>query len=573
MYIEALPSGEWACVTTAYTEIHTHLGSFPVEKDLAPLQLRVSNIGGFQFAGPALGKPLVSVWKNGWSTTPPPPYGLSTAIYDAQGILRIADVDTAIRDNLGVLGWRYVDPVTGALVSGASTYYDPATGLCEWSDIGDGVRVGQSVSKAAVVYFDGALHLLWNEGKARWIRPRRDGENVAIAWVVEDGQPSEIRWTTMAELRALPVYAEATPPDLPEIEPFTHPCYVGFSWVPADHYAPGNCQVLTTMAGEPAQDWRQMADPTRPVFAGGADIALARPPQLLGQIGTVEGAGPGYDYANSAAFRQFLGECEINGTRPTFADDGEPLAFPQAVLDRLPTWGLPCAECYPVHGEGPGQTVSRLDAKVFDLLARWPHDMAVVVPVYTQQGFWQKDSVYAIATRVTAWSDAAGGRLKLVWVFPRERGGAGGPLEDPDMMALGELYVAADGAAGIPVLRPIGEPTPEPAPPEPPTPIPPFPGDPMLPIVTSFIDPQETMYLVSSVKSSSAPGKSVLVLANGNVLSLQEDGTFAERPPNSDGPFEQCNVSGQTATYLYLWNGNLRGPKTVSFAVTSGPAQ
>jgi hypothetical protein len=134
----------------------------------------------------------------------------------------------------------------------------------------------------------------------------------------------------------------------------------------------------------------------------------------------------------------------------------------------------------------------------------------------------------------------------------------------------------------------VSTPTPEPEPPQPippqplpPIPVPPIPippqpnpGDPMIPSVTTLIDPQQTMYLASSVKpSTNRPGKSTLVLANGNVLSLQEDGTFAERPPNTDGPFEQCNVTGQLATYLYEWNGNLRGPKTVSFTLTSGPAR
>lgn len=260
---------------------------------------------------------------------------------------------------------------------------------------------------------------------------------------------------------------------LPTIPGFVYPCYVGFSWVPAGHHAPGTVQVLTMMAGEVAQDWRQMADPSRPVFAGGADIALARPPKLLGQIGTIEGAGPDFDYAHAEDFHAFLRECADNETRPVFADDGEHGLFPQGILDHLPAWSLPCPECYPIHGESPSQTMARLDAKVFDLIDRWPYDLAVVVPTYTQQGKWGKASVLAIATRVRAWSDAAHGRLKLVWVFPRERGGVGGPLDDPDMMALGERYVSAVGAVGAPELRPVGwSVPPSPAKPHPPIPAP-----------------------------------------------------------------------------------------------------
>lgn len=238
---------------------------------------------------------------------------------------------------------------------------------------------------------------------------------------------------------------------LPDIAVPDYPVYVGFSWVPSGHVAPGNCQFLTPMADEPTQDDRLMADPTRPVFASGDTIARHRPLQLLGQLGSIEGAGPTYNYRDSAAYWSYLQECAYLGTRPTFVDDDGPDLYPQGILDRLPPGGLPVSECYPRRGETPAETIARLDAKILDLIARGK-PFGVVVPNYTQQDAWLKASSIAICARVPYWINLAKGLLVVVWIFPRERGGVGGPLEDPDMFELGNRLAAALMVRGVPEL-------------------------------------------------------------------------------------------------------------------------
>lgn len=44
-------------------------------------------------------------------------------------------------------------------------------------------------------------------------------------------------------------------------------------------------------------------------------------------------------------------------------------------------------------------------------------------------------------------------------------------------------------------------------------------------------------------------GDYVVELPNGNILSCQPDGHFAERPPNTMGPWERCKVNGNRLTF------------------------
>jgi hypothetical protein len=264
-------------------------------------------------------------------------------------------------------------------------------------------------------------------------------------------------------------------PELPTLRALRYPCYAGFSWVPSDKSAPGNCQFLTPMAGEgDGQDWRQMADPSRPVFAGGEDIAISQPPTLLGRIGGIEGAGPHFDYAASPIFRGYLKDCEETGIRPTWYDDGWNISadYPTSILTLMPSWGIPIAECYPAPGEGPEEAMGRLNDKVATLREHWEGAYGVILPCYTQQDHWRKETVLAIATRLYDWSDESRGRLMVAWAFPFERSGPGGPIEDPDMRALGERIVAsavAKGAPELPAKDDADTPAPEDPPDDPPS--------------------------------------------------------------------------------------------------------
>ena len=52
-----------------------------------------------------------------------------------------------------------------------------------------------------------------------------------------------------------------------------------------------------------------------------------------------------------------------------------------------------------------------------------------------------------------------------------------------------------------------------------------------------------------TVKPSSAQGKSVLMVENGEVISVQPSGEVQLRPAGTDNAYEQCVVGNGTARY------------------------
>ncbi len=86
----------------------------------------------------------------------------------------------------------------------------------------------------------------------------------------------------------------------------------------------------------------------------------------------------------------------------------------------------------------------------------------------------------------------------------------------------------------------------------------------------TFADPQKTTLAVASVNAVPNSKKKTLSFPGGTVVSCQEDGSIQERPSGSDGPFEQCDVDGQVATYWYDWQGKTYGPFAFAFFLVSG---
>lgn len=220
---DALPNGEWVSILQHDdSQVLTHLGPIPTTAGIKPGYPRCSNVGGFKFAGQAnranLG-PLVKYEHGGWLFASDVPCGVSPVIYDLAGVLHVSDC------SIGSQGWRYVDPVTGALVTGDQTYSSqqanpPFEGLAEWTDLGGGLYVGSCNVTPGCALFnraDGKLRLI-EAGPVQFIRARRDGDAVSLAMIKQQGQPSVILWTTVAELLALPVLG-TTAPALPAIAP------------------------------------------------------------------------------------------------------------------------------------------------------------------------------------------------------------------------------------------------------------------------------------------------------------------------------------------------------------------
>ncbi len=88
--------------------------------------------------------------------------------------------------------------------------------------------------------------------------------------------------------------------------------------------------------------------------------------------------------------------------------------------------------------------------------------------------------------------------------------------------------------------------------------------------LTQFADPQKTTLAIGVVNASSKAGKHTLSFPDGTVASIQSDGSVQDRPAGADGPFEQCDIDGQIATYWYVWNGVTSGPFSFAFFKVSG---
>lgn len=111
--------------------------------------------------------------------------------------------------NLGPIGFRYVDEQNN-IVTGEVTYVDIGRQICEWTALG-GVTVGQSVRDG-----NGAINtialigqhrlLVYRGGFVQRVRFKKDGDQLAIAWIDQDRNTSHIRWMTVQELAAFPAY-------------------------------------------------------------------------------------------------------------------------------------------------------------------------------------------------------------------------------------------------------------------------------------------------------------------------------------------------------------------------------
>ena len=59
-----------------------------------------------------------------------------------------------------------------------------------------------------------------------------------------------------------------------------------------------------------------------------------------------------------------------------------------------------------------------------------------------------------------------------------------------------------------------------------------------------------------NVKPASVAGKFVCWNDNGTTVSVQPDGSVQERPPNTEGAFELCEIIGSHLVYdIGMWDG------------------
>ena len=215
-YTHSLLTREFASLTP--TGIETHLG--PVDRPMndlgqpdGPLFIDVTNVGGFRIAGK--GANSFITWErepDGVWTRHPDACGNYSVMYDLDGILHISDC------SIGTQGWRYVAP-DGSLVPGDVAML--LDGINEYTDLGDGILVGQgNTSGGVVVRIDGVKRVL-AEGACYDIKARRKGNDVTISFylVAPDGLSAHIWWGTVDELRQLKELVIPAPEPKPEPKP------------------------------------------------------------------------------------------------------------------------------------------------------------------------------------------------------------------------------------------------------------------------------------------------------------------------------------------------------------------
>jgi hypothetical protein len=119
----------------------------------------------------------------------------------------------------GTQGYRYVRP-DGTIATGDETYKHPTLPLWEYTDLGDGLLIGQGEDGAVV--WDGTMMRLLEPGHCTFIRANREGDRVGIAIAKQQDGPSCVTFVCdMAELRALPPVTAPTPP--PQLDPEPEP--------------------------------------------------------------------------------------------------------------------------------------------------------------------------------------------------------------------------------------------------------------------------------------------------------------------------------------------------------------
>lgn len=200
-YAAALPSGEFAVLMEDGSGVVTHLGFIPtLDKAHAPLYPVIAK-EPFRIAGQGWEVSGLIQWEDGlWSTdTSKVPCGVYPLIWVAGTLEGTYDC------GIGSQGYRFVSPSTGLPVTGDATYGPSAQapGLYEWTDLGDGLFVGQGDPEGAIIW-DGTTHRSLAAGNVRFIHGSCEANLCAIAaW--RPYRPSLIVWATKDQLRNRPV--------------------------------------------------------------------------------------------------------------------------------------------------------------------------------------------------------------------------------------------------------------------------------------------------------------------------------------------------------------------------------
>jgi len=221
-YVDALPSNEYVRLIPG-SHLETHRGR--VELPGANVLYLDLAADGIRFCGVGHQPPVEDTaleWNGGQWIPHGKTVGPRSVIFDATGhVLTVPAAGLPA----GSQGYRQVAD-DGRIVLGDEAYADTARGVWEYTTRGD-ITVGQSGKgphgeDAVIALYRGKRYVL-AEGQCRFIKFRRQGDDLAISWVDEIHRQSCIRWLTVAELLTFPEQRFDAPVPVPVPTPTPTP--------------------------------------------------------------------------------------------------------------------------------------------------------------------------------------------------------------------------------------------------------------------------------------------------------------------------------------------------------------
>jgi hypothetical protein len=206
-YADSVPSGAYvALVKDSHLQTSAGVMTLPPGGNLLYVRLAAD---GRRFAGVGGTDDHVYEWDGGWHDRGMG-FGVNATIYDARDVLRIV---WGAGTPTGSQGWRYLNDV-GNLVTGDDSY-NCRNGLYECTVHGD-IVCGQGNDEEGLHCLIRGRRVLVEPGIVRFIRFRRSGDRLALAWVRQDTRSAGLLWLSVDELDALSTYTLPAPKPRPE---------------------------------------------------------------------------------------------------------------------------------------------------------------------------------------------------------------------------------------------------------------------------------------------------------------------------------------------------------------------
>lgn len=232
--------GAYVCPSVDGSRLWTDRGEVALPADVRVRYPRLAPGGGFAGIN-HYGDRVVEYSGSAWTFPEEQACGPSGVIYDAAGVLHVSQCEPEV----GSHGYRYVS-IDGRIMTAQDTY-SPRDGIAlhEWTDLGDGWRVGQGPDDGVYAYHGGRYRVIARYGvPARGVRAHRVGSDVALCYWVQGNRPAVLLWATLDELAALPgVESPKAPKTYPPIPRINRPLWFGWFTFAGRTGLPANCDL------------------------------------------------------------------------------------------------------------------------------------------------------------------------------------------------------------------------------------------------------------------------------------------------------------------------------------------